>query len=211
MRLLKNNVTNLYRGFIVNRKQTTKLLTDILVNGRLSDRKYYAKEVSIDYGTDKVKRVDVMEFVPKGVLHTSDIEKGHFVCYEIKSCKEDIFSGNGLNFLGEENYVVTTMETYSKLCKEGIIANGTITEFIKEHNPESSIDYGFLVAVPSKITDLRNKTAIVEEFENPTNFEGDISDWRLYKITPCIPTGRNRSTIELLFCMFRSKHSYTNR
>ena len=195
----------------MNRKQTTKLLTDILINDRLSDRKYYAKEVSIDYGTDKVKRVDVMEFVPKGVLHTSDIEKGHFVCYEIKSCKEDIFSGNGLNFLGEENYIVTTMETYSKLCKEGIIANGTITEFIKEHNPESSTDYGFLVTVPSKIKDLRNKTAIVEEFENPTKFEGDVSDWRLYKITPCIPTGRDRSTIELLFCMLRSKHSYSNR
>lgn len=195
----------------MNRKQTTKLLTDILINDRLSDRKYYAKEVSIDYGTDKVKRVDVMEFVPKGVLHTSDIEKGHFVCYEIKSCKEDIFSGNGLNFLGEENYIVTTMETYSKLCKEGIIANGTITEFIKEHNPESSTDYGFLVTVPSKITDLRNKTAIVEEFENPTKFEGNVGDWRLYKITPCIPTGRDRSTIELLFCMLRSKHSYTNR
>jgi hypothetical protein len=202
---------NLYRSFIVNRKQTTKLLTDILINDRLSDRKYYAKEVSIDYGTNKVKRVDVMEFVPKGVLHTSDIEKGHFVCYEIKSCKEDIFSGNGLNFLGEENYIVTTMETYSKLCKEGIIANGKITEFIKEHNPESSTNYGFLVTVPSKITDLRNKTAIVEEFENPTKFEGNVSDWRLYKITPCIPTGRDRSTIELLFCMLRSKHSYTNR
>ena len=195
----------------MNRKQTTKLLTDILINDRLSDRKYYAKEVSIDYGTNKVKRVDIMEFVPKGVLHTSDIEKGHFVCYEIKSCKEDIFSGNGLNFLGEENYIVTTMETYSKLCKEGIIANGTITEFVKEHNPESSTNYGFLVTVPSKITDLRNKTAIVEEFENPTKFEGDVSDWRLYKITPCIPTGRDRSTIEFLFCMLRSKHSYTNR
>ena len=195
----------------MNRKQTTKLLTDILINDRLSDRKYYAKEVSIDYGTDKVKRVDVMEFVPKGVLHTSDIEKGHFVCYEIKSCKEDIFSGNGLNFLGEENYIVTTMETYSKLCKEGIIANGTITEFIKEHNPESSTDYGFLVTVPSKITDLRNKPAIVEEFENPTKFEGNVGDWRLYKIVSCIPTGRDRSTIELLFCMLRSKHSYTNR
>ena len=195
----------------MDRKQTTKLLTDILINDRLSDRKYYAKEVSIDYGTNRVKRVDVMEFVPKGVLHTSDIEKGHFVCYEIKSCKEDIFSGNGLNFLGEENYIVTTMETYSKLCKEGIIANGTITEFIKEHNPESSTNYGFLVAVPSKITDLRNKTAIVEEFENPKKFEGNVGDWRLYKITPCIPTGRDRSTIELLFCMLRSKHSYTNK
>lgn len=195
----------------MNRKQTTKLLTDILINDRLSDRKYYAKEVSVDYGTNKTKRVDVMEFVPKGVLHASDIEKGIFVCYEIKSCKEDIFSGNGLNFVGEENYIVTTMETYSKLCKEGIIANGTITEFIKEHNPESSIKFGFLVAVPSKITDLRNKTAIVEEFENPTKFEGNVGNWRLYKITPCIPTGRDRSTIELLFCMLRSKHSYSNR
>ena len=96
----------------MNRKETTKLLTQILINDKLTDRKYYAREVTLDYGTNHPKRIDVMQFIPKGVVHTSDIEKGIFISYEIKSCKEDIYSGNGLNFYGEKNYIVTTMETY---------------------------------------------------------------------------------------------------
>ena len=194
----------------MNRKETTKLLTDILIADRLSDRKYYAKEVSVDYGKENTKRIDVMEFVPQNVLHVSGIEKGHFVCYEIKSCKADIFSGNGLNFLGEENYIVTTMETYKKLCEDATIANGEITKFVKEHNPESSTHFGFLVPVPRKIGDLRNRAAITKEFENPTPFGGQVYDWRMYPIIPAQPSGRDRSTTELLFCMLRSKHSYTN-
>jgi hypothetical protein len=194
----------------MNRKEITKLLTDILIADRLSDRKYYAKEVSIDPGTNKVKRVDVMEFVPQNTFHVSGIEKGTFTCYEIKSCKADIFSGNGLNFLGEENYIVTTMETYKKLCEDATIANGEITKFIKEHNPESSTDFGFLVPVPRKIGDLRNRAAITQEFENPTPFGGQAGDWRMYKIISARPSDRDRSTTELLFCMLRSKHSYTN-
>lgn len=35
----------------MDRKETTALLTDILIHDRLSDRKYYAKEVTLDYGT----------------------------------------------------------------------------------------------------------------------------------------------------------------
>ncbi len=194
----------------MKRKDVTKLLTDILINDRLSDRKYYAKEVSIDYGTNRTKRVDIMEFVPQNVIPVSGIEKGYFVCYEVKSCIEDIFSGHGLNFLGEQNYIVTTMETYKKLCDDSIIANGEITKFIKEHNPESATDFGFLVPVPARIGDLRNKAAIHEEFYNPTKFEGEASRWRLCTMITAHFCGRNRSTTELLFNMLRSKHSYTN-
>ena len=107
----------------MNRKEITKFLTELLVLDKLTDRKYYAKEVSIDYGTNKVKRVDVMQFEPLGVFHVSDIEKGKFICYEIKSCKQDIYSGNGLNFLGDENYIVTTAETYKKLLDSGDIGS----------------------------------------------------------------------------------------
>ena len=51
------------------RKETTKFLTDLLIADRLSDRKYYAKEVTVDANTTKAKRVDVMQFVPVGVFH----------------------------------------------------------------------------------------------------------------------------------------------
>lgn len=51
--------------------------------------KYWASEVSIDYGTKDVRRVDFMQFEPAGVVGVSGIEKGNFICYEIKSCKAD--------------------------------------------------------------------------------------------------------------------------
>ena len=81
-----------------NRKDITKFLTDVLIKDRLTDRKYYAKEVTLDYGTRHPKRIDVMQFLPKGVTYASDIEKGIFISYEIKSCKQDLYSGYGLNF-----------------------------------------------------------------------------------------------------------------
>ena len=106
----------------MDRKATTELLTEILISDKLSDRKYYAREVTLDYGTSHPKRIDVMQFIPKGVVYPSDIEKGIFTCYEIKSCKEDVYSGNGLNFFGEKNYIVTTMETY-KILQDDIREN----------------------------------------------------------------------------------------
>ena len=191
----------------MNRKETTKFLTDVLITNRLSDRKYYAKEVSVDYGTDHTKRVDVMEFAPLGVIHASDIEKGSFICYEVKSCKEDIYSGNGLNFLGEKNYLVTNMETYKKIKMD--IIEGKLQKYVQEHYPESSRKFGIMVAVPAHI-DLRDADAIYKEMENPTPLDGEPSKWKMYVIERAYDSGRNRSTTELLFCMLRSKHSYSN-
>lgn len=75
----------------MTRKETTKWLTELLIKEKLSDRKYYAKEVTLDYGTSHPRRVDVMEFRPEGVMGISAIEKGIFVCYEIKSCIDDVY------------------------------------------------------------------------------------------------------------------------
>ena len=191
----------------MNRKSTTKLLTDILTADRLNDRKYYAKEVTLDFGTDHSKRIDVVQFTPKGVIYPSDMEKGTFTCYEIKSCREDVYSGNGLNFYGEKNYIVTTMETYKKLQED--INSGRLSNYISEHYPESSQYYGFMIPIRVKI-DLRDTKKIYEEFESPTPFEGESSNWHLWTALPCNEGRRTRSMIELLFCMLRSKHNYTN-
>ena len=191
----------------MNRKDTTKLLTDILISDKLSDRKYYAKEVTLDYGTTHPKRVDVMQFSPKGVTYASDIEKGIFICYEIKSCKEDVYSGNGLNFYGEKNYIVTTMDTYKKIMDD--YRSGELRRYITENYQESSSYYGFMIPVPT-IIDLRDTDSIYAEFENPTEFQGDARDWKLWTAISCNEGRRKRSTTELLFCMLRSKHSYTN-
>lgn len=191
----------------MNRKETTKFLTDLLIQNRLSDRKYFAKEVSIDYGSDHVKRVDVMQFVPLGVTYSSDIEKGSFVCYEIKSCYEDVYSGNGLNFYGEKNYIVTTMETYKRLQQD--LRSGKLWNHINKHSPESSKYFGIMVPV-SKNIDLRNTDKVFEEYKNPQVLSDDLTEWQLCAILPCREGRRKRSTTELLFCMLRSKHNQTN-
>ena len=85
----------------MDRKETTKFLGELLISQRLSGLgNYYASEVSLDYGTTDVKRVDFMKFEPAGVTSISEIEKGIFICYEVKSCKADFESGFGRNFIG---------------------------------------------------------------------------------------------------------------
>ncbi len=191
----------------MDRKQITQHLTDILICDKLSDRKYYAREVTFDYGTNHNKRIDVVQFSPKGVIFASDMEKGIFTCYEIKSCIADVYSGSGLNFFGEKNYIVTTMETYKKLQDD--MREGKLQKYLKENYPESSDHFGILVPVPSHI-DLRSTDDTYSEYDNPTEFKGDDSDWKLWTALPCREGSRTRSTVEMLFCLLRSKHSYTN-
>lgn len=181
----------------MNRKETTKFLSDLLISNRLSGYgKYYAKEVSIDYGTVNVKRVDFMQFEPAGVVYQSDIEKGIFTCYEVKSCKEDVYSGNGLNFLGEKNYIVTTMECYKTLQPD--MRSGKLLKHIHECCPESSAHFGFLVPVPKSVKPE-------DEYEKPTDLTDEI-EWELKVVYPCNQGRRKRSMTELLFCMLRSGH-----
>ena len=113
----------------MNRAETTRFLGDLLKE-RLGFRSYWSREVSIDYGTNRVKRVDFMQFVPSGVIYPSEIEKGIFICYEVKSCREDVYSGNGLNFLGEKNYIITTMQCYKEILPD--INSGKLWKHIQE-------------------------------------------------------------------------------
>ena len=119
-----------------------------------------------------------MQFVPKN-QSTSGIEKGEFIFYEVKSCKDDYHSGNGLNFEGERNYIVTTMETYKQIIHE------------------KPWEVGVYVACPED-------RDIVDEFENPTPLD-DITVWWTLKIAmEAHPKDRQRSMSQLLFYMLRS-------
>lgn len=163
----------------MDRKETTKFLSDLLVE-RLGSRTYWAKEVSLDYGTQNVKRVDFMQFEPAGVIDVSEIEKGIFTSYEVKSCKADYNSGYGKNFETEKNYLVMPMELYKEVATE--------------------IYGGIGVMCPVPIMGDRR-----EEFENPTPLDSDVR-WELKVIRPAQRMNRKRSMTELLFCMLRSGH-----
>lgn len=165
----------------MTRSETTAFLSDLLVSSRLAAMgKYYASEVTLDFGSENnIRRIDFLEFRPAGVQSVSGIEKGEFVVYEIKSCKEDYNSGFGQNFIGEQNYLVMPMETYKAVCAD--------------------IEYpiGVMCPVPEGRKDI-------DEFEDPTPLDKEGVTWRLHIIRSCGPKIRNRSLTELLFCMLRS-------
>jgi hypothetical protein len=159
--------------------------------------KHWASEVSIDPWGREAKRVDYMQFSPANQCSISGIEKGIFTCYEVKSCKEDVYSGNGLNFLGEKNYIVTTMECYNDILPD--LRSGKFARHMHEQFPESSHYFGVMVAVPylAELTD---------EIGNPTPIDSDTEYWKLAVVLPCREGPRKRSMTELLFCMLRSGH-----
>ena len=127
------------------------------------------------------------------------MREGIFACYEIKSCKKDIYSGNGLNFIGEKNYLVTTMECYKEILPD--LKNGKFAQHIRENFPECYAEIGnmgVMVAVPYQ-------REVAEEFENSTPLDGDVEKWKLSVAIKCNHNGsRKRSMTELLFCMVRS-------
>lgn len=182
----------------MNRKEITKFLGNLLVSDKFGGMgKYWAKEVSIDpwAAKGKPKRVDFMQFVPDNQCSISAIEKGIFICYEVKSCIEDVYSGNGLNFLGEKNYIVTTVECYKKILED--MNNGKFWKYLRENHPDSSNHIGVIVAIPSRAESI-------DEFENPTPIDCEKYHWKLVVIKPCIIGLRKKSMTELLFCMLRS-------
>ena len=164
----------------MNRKETTEFLGNLLKRDRLCKRgKYWSSEVTLDYGSNNVKRVDFMEFEPPYQYSVSGLEKGIFICYEVKSCKEDFKSGFGKNFIAEKNYYVMPMSLYKKVINE------------IPHN------VGVFCPIPL------NKEKY-DEFENPTELNSNTEEWELEIIKPAHIRERNKSIIELLFCMLRS-------
>ena len=183
----------------IDRKHITKLLSHALTATTLCGMgKHWASEVTLNYGTAHPKRVDFMLFEPQNAMSISGIEKGIFTCYEIKSCIDDLYSGNGLNFVGERNYIVTTMQNYKDnlIGKEG----ETFGRWYMDNHKDDYNGYGIMVAVPA----FRD---MVDEFDNPTpldDFSEDINQLSLRTIIPCYKGKRTRSMTELLFCMLRS-------
>lgn len=107
----------------MKRAEITELLDSELIRLRLTRKNaysYWAHEVWLDRYTDHEKRVDFVEFTPKGGVTYSDaphIEHGTFSFYEVKSCMDDLKSGHGLNFDGDENWLVMPVEMFEPYKK----------------------------------------------------------------------------------------------
>ena len=160
----------------MNRGEITRFLSDLLEK-RLAG-KYYASEVTIDYGTVDVKRIDFLQFEPVSTISVSNIEKGNFIAYEVKSCKDDFNSGFGKNFICEKNYYVMPITLYKEIINE------------------IHLKVGVMCPIPQG-------RKIIEEFEDPTPLDKEV-EWTMQIVKSCIPKSRKKSLAELLFCMLRS-------
>lgn len=103
-----------------NRKMITKELsarTEYYLNPLNDPRIYWAREVTVNYGTEQQKRVDYMLFKPV-TNSVSGVEKGDFTCFEVKSSVDDFRSKNGHNMIGDYNYYVMPEDVYEQVKSE---------------------------------------------------------------------------------------------
>lgn len=182
---------------ILNRKETTELLRNLIAAKTSKPGVYGAHEVALDWGTAHPKYVDYMTFSPENTVDVSGIEKGIFTCYEIKSCYEDLYSGKGLNFIGEKNYLVTTMDVYKRILDD----EDKLRNHIQACNSESRYRIGHDVGVYVLVPEGRKAE---DEFSDPSPLLKDVK-WELVSVMPCHATTRKRSLIELLFCMMKAR------
>lgn len=182
-----------------DRKTTTELLSEILKRTRLTGLgKYAASEVTLDYGSSNQKRVDFVQFKPTQTFTVSGIEQGSFIFYEVKSCKADIYSGNGLNFYGDQNYIVMDMETWKSFMEDFQQRSTKFMDWYTEGHPDGMHNIGIMVAKPAgrdAYDELLDPTELTEE---------NYNDFELEVIIPSRTQPRKRSVAELLFCMLRS-------
>lgn len=165
----------------MKRSEITSLLDDELVRLRLTKRNaygYWAHEVWLDRYSDHERRVDFVEFTPYGGPMYGDaahVEHGKFTFYEVKSCMADLKSGHGLNFEGDENFLVMPVELYEKYL-------------------QSKIDDGYVRAM------CRHARCLLYGIGR----NGKPTFWEQPEIhlheKPC----RKRSASELLFCIMRA-------
>lgn len=165
----------------MKRSEITSLLDEELVRLRLTKKNaysYWAHEVWVDRYTDHEKRIDFVEFLPKGGVTYSDaphIEHGIFTFYEVKSCMQDLKSGHGLTFEGDENFLVMPVELYEPYL-------------------HAKLEDGYL---RSATTRARCLLYGIGRNGKPTFWEqpkGYANSWAC----------RKRSASELLFCMMRA-------
>lgn len=147
-----------------NRSKITDGLSKLLEIRLNDEHRRWAREVPFFYPEC---RVDYVAFKPAsyGWGSVGGIEGGTFSFYEVKSCMADYKSGNGLNFYGDENWLVCPAELSISL--RGNMPNGV----------------GIYIPVPKG-------SNIYAQLKDPTPYTGEVDGWALHKqCDPCNISG----------------------
>lgn len=138
-----------------NRSKITDGLSKLLEIRLNKENRIWAREVTF-YRPEV--RVDFVAFKPEvyGWGEVGGIERGTFSFYEVKSCMADYKSGNGLNFYGDENWLVCPAEL-------SIALRGELEGYV-----------GVYVPVPDGLS-------IHAQLKDPVPYTGETEGWALYK------------------------------
>ena len=174
---------------MMSRAETTSFLGEVLVRSRLrGGGRCWAREVTL--GPKGSPRVDFLAFETESRQNLRGIEHGTFTGYEIKSCRDDVLSGHGLNHAGDVNYVVMPPWVWFDKRSDSFLSM-----------QERLGGFGVLVpefALGELVTGMRY----------PTSFLGyEARDFALREVLPPDDrrySQRDRSTMELLFYMLRA-------
>lgn len=128
----------------MDRNSITESLSG-LVRKKLANKSncsFWAEEVELDFGK---ARVDFIGFKPFNILQNgmcpASIDKGIFSFYEVKSCLADFNSGHGMNFSGDENYLVCERDLAEELFRKGILPSGV--KVIVPNKPRTALVVAF--------------------------------------------------------------------
>lgn len=76
------------------------------------------------------------------------------------------------------------------------IRSGKLKKYIQEHYPDSSTNFGIMVAVRGTKDGF---------YDGEITVDSDVNKWYLKTIANCRTGLRRKSIVELLFCMLRAK------
>lgn len=113
------------------RDETTRYLTELVRRRLKREPGYWAEQVNVDpvMSHNASGIVDFMQFKPAwgGDPYEASpvvVEHGVFSFYEVKSCMDDFKSVHGLNFYGDENYLVCERELADELHRRLMLPKG---------------------------------------------------------------------------------------
>ncbi|MGG5373497.1 hypothetical protein [Enterococcus sp. AZ196] len=126
----------------MERVEVTRSLSDLVRKKLTNNCTFWAEEVELDFGK---ARIDFVGFQPFNIgqngMCPSAIDKGTFSFYEVKSCMADFKSGNGLTFLGDENYLVCERELADQLYEKMMLPSGV--KVIVPNKPRNALILAF--------------------------------------------------------------------
>lgn len=112
-------------GMPMNRRDTTEELSELVRKKLANLTPCWASEVPVDGGALGSGIVDFMAFKPatRGypVMCEAELERGLFYFVEVKSCLADFKSGHGLNFNGDQNWLVCERDLADELREKRML------------------------------------------------------------------------------------------